>query len=476
MVGSFVGAIIVLLIWTRLGKITEVGVAVPVAAPQDSPPQEILNSVDRGERPARSWGPGGGDMKRSQVEDVLVTVAGQREQLSAIKARGPLPHQRKQEFIAVTVGVARMLDAAADAARGHEPPPDRWLSRFWSGRQLEAAYPALHAAQVQFVDLYCEAEITAAIPASLNIARQYLDRDDPRRIAAEDVPNLRGLDRRAGLKAARESGYRARDLNHKQQRAFRNALIVATLITVGLVMALVGLLVARPDFAPICFESVRQEGVEPVPAPAPPPSAAPTPTASDASVEPTPSAIPSPAATPTAEVVRIGERNENTEQRVISGLRINCPTGASANQPPNRWDIVLVTFLGMVGASLAAAVTVRGLEVTTSPYDVPLALSLLKLPLGALTAFIGLVAIRGGLVPGLSALDSPAQILAYSVLLGYAQQLVTTFLDRRASNLGRSDSLPPSAADVAQRPSARANPKTLRPGRRISVWRRLFKS
>ncbi len=158
---------------------------------------------------------------------------------------------------------------------------------------------------------------------------------------------------------------------------------------------------------------------------------------------------------------------------MVSGLRINCPTGAGSDRPPNRWDIVLVTFLGMVGASLAAAVTVRGLQVSSSPYDVPLALSLLKLPLGALTAFIGLVAIRGGLVPGLSALDSPAQILAYSVLLGYAQQLVTTFLDRRASNLGRTDSLPPNAADVAQRAGGQQSAEPTRRARKRPLWRRL---
>ncbi len=189
-----------------------------------------------------------------------VTVAGQRELLAALRSRGPLPHQRPTEFSTVADGIGRMLDAAEDAASGKHPVSGRWLPRFWSGRQLEASYPALHAAQVQFVELYSEAEIIAAVPAALNIARQYLDRDDPRRIAAEDILNLDGVDRRMALKAARESGYRARDLNHKQQRTFRNALIVATVISIGLVAALVGLLAAQPGFAPICFESVRQEG------------------------------------------------------------------------------------------------------------------------------------------------------------------------------------------------------------------------
>lgn len=42
----------------------------------------------------------------------------------------------------------------------------------------------------------------------------------------------------------------------------------------------------------------------------------------------------------------------------------------------------------------------------------PVVLALLKLPTGALTAPLGLLLMRGGFVPGLSALDSPAQIIA----------------------------------------------------------------
>ena len=41
----------------------------------------------------------------------------------------------------------------------------------------------------------------------------------------------------------------------------------------------------------------------------------------------------------------------------------------------------------------------------------------------------------GEFVPGLSALDSPGQILAWAVLFGYAQQLFTQFVDQRAQGL-----------------------------------------
>ena len=71
-----------------------------------------------------------------------------------------------------------------------------------------------------------------------------------------------------------------------------------------------------------------------------------------------------------------------------------------------------------------------------------MALALLKLPTGALTAVLGLVLMRGEFVPGLSALDSSAQIISWAVVLGYSQQLLTRFVDQRAQsvleNFGRT--------------------------------------
>ena len=102
---------------------------------------------------------------------------------------------------------------------------------------------------------------------------------------------------------------------------------------------------------------------------------------------------------------------------------------------PHGNDIVVVSLLGLLGGALAAAVSIRNLRGTSTPYDVPVALSLLKVPLGAFTAIVGLVAIQGDFVPGLSALDSQQQILAYALVLGYGQQVFTYTLDRRAQTL-----------------------------------------
>lgn len=66
-------------------------------------------------------------------------------------------------------------------------------------------------------------------------------------------------------------------------------------------------------------------------------------------------------------------------------------------------------------------------------YNVPIALALLKLPTGALTAVLGLLLMRGQFVPGLTSLDTPGQIVAWAVIFGAAQQLFTRFVDQRGT-------------------------------------------
>jgi hypothetical protein len=101
----------------------------------------------------------------------------------------------------------------------------------------------------------------------------------------------------------------------------------------------------------------------------------------------------------------------------------------------NKPDILLVEGVGLIAAAVAAAAALRGLKGTSNPYGVPFALAVLKLPTGALTAVLGLLLMRGQFVPGLSALDSPAQIIAWAIVFGYAQQLFTRFVDQRAQSV-----------------------------------------
>jgi hypothetical protein len=96
---------------------------------------------------------------------------------------------------------------------------------------------------------------------------------------------------------------------------------------------------------------------------------------------------------------------------------------------------------------------------------VPLALALLKVPTGALTAVTGILLLGGGFVPGFSELDTQRQILAYALIFGYAQQLATRYLDNRATSLlaevpskhtplTQTRSLPPTDAPEPPSPEA----------------------
>lgn len=123
-----------------------------------------------------------------------------------------------------------------------------------------------------------------------------------------------------------------------------------------------------------------------------------------------------------------------------SKFMIVCPTESRGNivgQPDTNQigataqaqDYLVIEIVGAVSAAVASAAALRRIRGTALPYNVPLVLSALKLPTGALTALLGLVLMRGGFVPGLSALDSSAQIIAWAIILGYAQQLFTKFVD-----------------------------------------------
>jgi len=127
-----------------------------------------------------------------------------------------------------------------------------------------------------------------------------------------------------------------------------------------------------------------------------------------------------------------------------------CPSGVGHVIPQNAnerevdvavrnaassWDIPIVAMVGVIAAAISAAVALRKLHGTSTPYALPVALAVLKLPTGALTAVLGLLLMRGGFVPGLSALDNPAQIILWAILFGYAQQLFTRLVDDRAHDV-----------------------------------------
>ena len=297
-------------------------------------------------------------------------------QASAIRTRVAVLRTRHGDdpaSVMLAEGVLELIGRASDAAFRRDPIPTRW-GIWWRGTLIEAAYQNLHAAEALMVELYDEAEIYAEIPEAVARVEAGLHRDDPRRVSA------RALLMRAS----------AGDLTHRRER-LRKA------IEVGY---------AHADQQHSRLRSFRNQVL----------------------------GAAFLIAVCVGAFVAIVATHPNWVPLCFtpSPGHLVCPTGGAA---PLGSDVVVVALLGLLGGTLAGAVSIRKVRGTSTPYDVPTALAVLKVPFGTMTAIGTLVVIRGDFIPGLSALDSQVQILSYALLFGYAQQLLTGLIDRHAQEI-----------------------------------------
>ncbi|MCV2489193.1 hypothetical protein OF117_07435 [Geodermatophilus sp. YIM 151500] len=283
------------------------------------------------------------------------------------------------ERTAILDGVKILVGAALDAARG-EDPEYRTLRSWWRGTSIEAAFRKSHQAEAELARLYDPHEVAAEELPTVARIDVALNRDDPVRAEARRLLSMPpGAQKRALLSKLIQVGHEAVDGSHARLRNFRNVLLTASWCIAVLVLAFSAVVIVNPGAVPFCFEPGLAPGAD--------------------------------------------------------GIAVACPTGDDDGQLPAPLDVVVVGLLGLLGGALSAAVSIRNLKGTATPYDVPIALALLKVPAGALMALGALIAIRGEFIPGLSALDSQEQILAYALVFGYAQQLLTGLIDRQAQGL-----------------------------------------
>jgi hypothetical protein len=114
-----------------------------------------------------------------------------------------------------------------------------------------------------------------------------------------------------------------------------------------------------------------------------------------------------------------------------------------------KWDVFVIELLGLLSASLVGAVAIRQIRGTSTPYGVPMASLLLKLPTGALTAVTGLLLIRSGIVGPEVGMNGP-HLAAYALGLGASQQTFTRLIDRQAQNV--LNNVPSLDRDAAKDP------------------------
>ncbi|HET6625075.1 MAG TPA: hypothetical protein VFG63_01685 [Nocardioidaceae bacterium] len=288
-----------------------------------------------------------------------------------VNALATRPGTSDPESAATLAGVYDLLRRAREAAYRVNPIPTRWAI-WWRGTLIEAAYQNLHAAEALIVRLYDPDEVDAEITEAVARVEAGLNRDDPRRTEARLILQMRPESRkRLELSKLVEIGYAAADRQHSRLRSFRNRILASSALISLFLVVFVVAVAFDPTSVPICFQP-------------------------------------------------------NSQGPMF------CPTGGDG---ATSGDVLVVALLGLMGGALAAAVAMRNLRGTSTPYEVASALAVLKVPFGALTAIGALIALRGDFIPGLSALDSQGQILAYALVFGYAQQLLTGLIDKQAQTL-----------------------------------------
>ncbi len=120
------------------------------------------------------------------------------------------------------------------------------------------------------------------------------------------------------------------------------------------------------------------------------------------------------------------------EQGKPTGTLI-CPGGSHA---PIAADLPLILGLGALGASLAVAMSLAGQKVAVGVrYSLAVAQGFVKLAFGAITAVLGilLLSTQAGVVTGI--LGTQQGLLTAAAVFGYAQQIFTRLIDRRANSL-----------------------------------------
>jgi hypothetical protein len=320
------------------------------------------------------------------------------------------------------------------------------------GAAHEAATSNLDAADVLLLRSAPDWYVIGQLPALLAFARSHLRPSDerllrlqaladfyagpppvPKVVAPVQAPSLRHraaavLDAAARPRPADRCAIRLCDIDREaiaaaydaaaaearsevgRVRSFRNVLYFAA---AALFVAVVGLIVAtaiRPSLLPLCFTPVNTAVC---PMRTGPPGGA---VALADTLPGRAAALEGPGSPPD------GEQAINHAEILDRVMR----------KSADGWDVALIELIGGLAAAVSAAFALRTMNGTTTPYSLPLALAVLKVPTGALTAVIGLLLLRGGFVPGFSNLDDSGQIVAWAVVFGGAQQLVTRLVDQRA--------------------------------------------
>ncbi|MGK3943618.1 hypothetical protein ABK046_34970 [Streptomyces caeruleatus] len=328
-------------------------------------------------------------------EHVKTRVAVLRIQLDQIKG------QSQGLRVDTLKSISNLLEEAEKAANS-----GRAIGR--KSYLIEQAWSNIRAAEVSMFQHLPLDDVVSKSPEVLAKAERHLSKADPRveelksriqyikagRIGPSDHQFLTGI---------LDASYEAEDAEVARVRSLRNILWLTTLLFSAGVAAFLAYMCFNPQDLSLCFKNEPSKLV----------------------------------ACPSKEYLF---KSEAAVKSVSAGAKAN------------KSDALAIAIAGLAGAALTSVAALRRIAGTSSPYSLPIAAAALKFPTGAVTAILGILLIHGGFLPGLSALDTRAQLLAWAVIFGAAQQLVTRLVDDRARRVmlqaGRSGA--PSSTNLTE--------------------------
>ncbi|XUL89073.1 hypothetical protein ACQ86D_22550 [Streptomyces galilaeus] len=119
-------------------------------------------------------------------------------------------------------------------------------------------------------------------------------------------------------------------------------------------------------------------------------------------------------------------------------------------------DVGLVMLLGMLGAAAHVVGRLQKMGGSWNPYNLPFYQELIKLPIGALTAVMGLLLVGTKWLPVIEPPRSWHDVAAYAVAFGVAQITITYNIDQRAEKLLASEPDPDEAKQLERVPDTKA--------------------
>jgi hypothetical protein len=126
---------------------------------------------------------------------------------------------------------------------------------------------------------------------------------------------------------------------------------------------------------------------------------------------------------------------------------------------PRGWQPSLwIVLFGVVGAIVSAVPPLARAQGARNPFSLPVFQLVLKLVMGPLFAFVGVLMIQGNVIAEIEQVDSVMSLVVWATLFGAGQQSVTRLIDRRAKGIVSSGAGSESASGSAQTPTHNPRP------------------